>query len=1153
MSVETTMSDVKAFLNTVFGDDDIDDAAAIRLVGAEGELVCALDPSDIMDALEPADDDAVVWTDLAGYEADSAVSVRMKRVFGLGVLPEEGENPENVLPPSLWAVHADGRRFAYYLLRTPIEMSGSQCDLLDDVMRLFCGDAEWDLECPLPGRNGWRLEGDVDAPRRYTIEDIHAAFCGRQDSEEEDASRVNDAVILGEIDEAVLRREVTIGFSGAGRQTPDGRWKQTKTDVGTMIEHLLSKHVEGPKDGMCFLQGGVVEGARRANAVTHLDLLVLDLDTGESIERAKARLKELGLFAVVYTTHSHLKATTEIKRDALLKAINRDLPKGSAEVTEVTLSHIKRYLRDVRFYRPEVLEGLSIENEALHTKEGIQVVVRHKPMPKFRVLLVLDKPFVISKRGGTQKQAIDEWKERYVGASKLLGAYFDRSCVDPSRLFYTPRHPKGGTFSIEVIPGRMLDIEKDVDRIPLSSLKEMSAWDVAAQDMADGNIYKTANLKAFAAKYAERFEVTDFFNDVFPEWNRGPAPGGGFTFRCPNDDAHSNAGDEEDKGFYAVNATDAPGGSFIAKCQHNSCADLDRLNYLDLVCQEAGIEGAMELKRWCVAVEGDDEEEESEDQDEAESEETTAKIEGLRGKREAENLIEKISKGEDEAAVLLARRIARTEKIKRADAKVLLDKLAKKSGTKIGTLKDAAREEEQEIVKERGDNKIDEELLEALERFNKEYAFTVIGGKGRVMRLPKAGDTPVFMEMDTFKTLHASERHLEIDADGKVKPTPITKHWLEWKDRKTFPGGVVFEPERTPPGAYNLWQGFPIKPRRGDWSLLRGHVFENICHGQEDWFSWLMLWCAQMYQQPGRKLGSSVVVKGTKGTGKSKFFDWLRYCMGAHATKISHRNHLVGNFNAHLQGKILVTVEEAIWAGDHASGGVLKDLITSDETLVEQKGFDPIPMSNYCRIGFISNEDWVVPAGFKDERRFFVLETSEARKKDIEFFAAVDKQMESGGAEAMLAEFLSIKPTDEKLGWSILRLPPQTPWLAEQAQESTPQHIRWALNILEEGMVEAGDGDGFDTVVLSETEPTKVPREALKGSFTKHMLLYNRHQATNRGLFLRTLEQVFRSSTATRLSIGRDRPWGFVVPPLRELRRHASQTFGATFDEDGET
>jgi hypothetical protein len=272
----------------------------------------------------------------------------------------------------------------------------------------------------------------------------------------------NPLTVHGEIDTALLAREIEIGLSPAGAATRPGRWKSWKSTVGGLLG-IVTKHQVGDKDGNCFLQGATIGGERRSNSIPHMDLLVLDLDTGESVDEIVAKLRQLNLFAVVYTTHSHLKPITDVKKDDVIKWIG-------ADVANPTVDDVKSYLINKKRYQEWVLEGAELL-ETQHTAEGIKMFIRHQPMPKFRIVLVLKDRFVFMNRAATQQAAITEWKERYAGASKLLGAFFDRSCTDPSRLFYTPRHPQSaGEWRVEVIAGRPLDIET-VDRVTQEELK----------------------------------------------------------------------------------------------------------------------------------------------------------------------------------------------------------------------------------------------------------------------------------------------------------------------------------------------------------------------------------------------------------------------------------------------------------------------------------------------------------------------------------------------------------------------------------------------------------------------------------------------------------------------------------------------------------
>ena len=80
-----------------------------------------------------------------------------------------------------------------------------------------------------------------------------------------------------------------------------------------------------------------------------------------------------------------------------------------------------------------------------------------------------------------------------------------------------------------------------------------------------------------------------------------------------------------------------------------------------------------------------------------------------------------------------------------------------------------------------------------------------------------------------------------------------------------------------PNGYLNLWQGFAVKPHKGDWTLFDDHLFYVICGENQRYYDWLMDWLAHLVQKPYEKPGSAVVLKSeVKGTGKSMVVEFLR-------------------------------------------------------------------------------------------------------------------------------------------------------------------------------------------------------------------------------------------------------------------------------------
>jgi len=63
---------------------------------------------------------------------------------------------------------------------------------------------------------------------------------------------------------------------------------------------------------------------------------------------------------------------------------------------------------------------------------------------------------------------------------------------------------------------------------------------------------------------------------------------------------------------------------------------------------------------------------------------------------------------------------------------------------------------------------------------------------------------------------------------------------------------------------------------------------------------------------------------------------------------------------------LLLQADEASFGGDPRSAGKLRSLVTRTEHVIEPKGVDAYRVPNYMRLMITSEEDWVIPASFKD-------------------------------------------------------------------------------------------------------------------------------------------------------------------------------------------
>lgn len=356
-------------------------------------------------------------------------------------------------------------------------------------------------------------------------------------------------------------------------------------------------------------------------------------------------------------------------------------------------------------------------------------------------------------------------------------------------------------------------------------------------------------------------------------------------------------------------------------------------------------------------------------------------------------------------------------------------------------------------------------MQEAIAELNKQHALVLQGSSVVVLRETvgeRLGKELLYMNLGAFRAWHLNHtvpvEHTDKEGKTVTRQTPVADLWLKAHDRRQYEG-VTFAPANNAPSSYyNLWTGFAVDPlpvglfaaamkcRR-----LLAHMKYVLCNGSREHFRYLLAWAADMVQDPDRKKGVALVMRGLKGVGKSTFTDVLGDVLGRHQMKVSHMRHLVGNFNRHLADKLLITAEESYWAGDKSDEGPLKDMITSGRMVIEAKGVDSVEMPSLCRVAMITNNEWAAPAS-ADERRYFVLDVSDKRRQDFDYFAAIHKQMGAGGRSALLTVLQRFP-----LGSVNLRKVPETGALRQQREYSLQPHDQFVLDALTDGVLAEKD------------------------------------------------------------------------------------------------
>lgn len=307
----------------------------------------------------------------------------------------------------------------------------------------------------------------------------------------------------------------------------------------------------------------------------------------------------------------------------------------------------------------------------------------------------------------------------------------------------------------------------------------------------------------------------------------------------------------------------------------------------------------------------------------------------------------------------------------------------------------------------------------------------------------------------TFEEAFRGVSYSYQDAEGRSKTVPLTKFWLDHPARKRYhgfgwgmPGG-----DPLPPDYFVGWRGFAVEPKAGSWEKNKAHIRNVIAGGDEKIFKWIMNWCGCMYQKPGRLAGTAIVMRGDPAAGKGHFAEKMLASLfrPQQFMQVSGGDMLTGEFNGHLSGKAFVFADEALWGGNIQAANRLKAIITEPYIAINRKFMEVTQEPNALHICTATNEAWAAHVD-RGERRLCILEVVDAYAGDPKgkqaYFDALHAELDNGGREAMLYEFLHM-PVD----WDLQRVPPLTHAKIELTHASASAVEHWWDSCLREGTV----------------------------------------------------------------------------------------------------
>lgn len=388
-----------------------------------------------------------------------------------------------------------------------------------------------------------------------------------------------------------------------------------------------------------------------------------------------------------------------------------------------------------------------------------------------------------------------------------------------------------------------------------------------------------------------------------------------------------------------------------------------------------------------------------------------------------------------------------------------------------------------------------------LEEINEHYAMVTVGGKVMIALSQRGdfGDRVEFMPVKDLPvrlggcgTVYGWKKE-----DGKVKaasPINVATAWLNWSRMRRFDDGVTFAPGEGDQGTrLNLWQGYAVRPRAGDVSLWLNHLEKVICNGDKDNARYLLQYLAHMVQRPQEKPSVSVTLRTEgKGAGKDLFLKPLLTMFGNHAILLNDTNQVTGRFNAVLEGKILITLNEA-QIHSHSQLQKFKTVVSEPTAPIERKGVDIMQIRNFARLISTTNHEDAIKVE-KGERRQFMLACSEEyavkegderqESKRKAYFDPLVEWTRNGGASRLLkylqeVDISDFNPftcpaTDELNDAILLNMDPFESWLVDIADN----HRTISSDGVHDAVKKHGDDGQYRFYVnkLAEHFATRLPK-----------------------------------------------------------------------------
>ena len=298
-----------------------------------------------------------------------------------------------------------------------------------------------------------------------------------------------------------------------------------------------------------------------------------------------------------------------------------------------------------------------------------------------------------------------------------------------------------------------------------------------------------------------------------------------------------------------------------------------------------------------------------------------------------------------------------------------------------------------------------EKRLAKLDELNDRFALLVAPGKPSVW-ISRLDRMPI--HEDDLKRRLANEVVLTGVTDDKPAYKGAFEFWTGHARRHVY-RRVAFTNRELPSDTLNLFRGLGVTPREGCCDRILAHIREVICSSDAvatDGMLKLNAWQMQNIGKPSRVI---VIVKTKKHqAGKGALLgETMLKIYGPAGFAPAAIDQVLGRFNDPIVGRVYIFLDEVMFSGDRRAADAIKSLATATIYGIETKGLPIIQ----CPVGvnFWAATNHEVAAFIEEsDVRYWVLDVSEHRVGDTDYFTKLIEEIENGGREAFAHRLLNM-------------------------------------------------------------------------------------------------------------------------------------------------